>query len=493
MMEQTLAAARQADLIFLLFDARVGGNVASSDLHESIRWLRKAAVTSSIKKVVLLANKLEGANWDYEDSPILELLEEAARLGFGDPIPISALHGDGMAEIAALILEQQQQRRPQIESYEQEHQYESERDDETMEILVDDEPPVHPVGSLESDRSRSNDIFDNHRLAQNGNSSKPLQLAIIGRQNVGKSTLVNALVRQERVLVGPTPGLTRDAIAVEWMWKGRHPIQVVDTAGIRKRSQRLGNNAEGGGIEDQAVEDAMRAMKVADVAVLVIDAGTLLLQRQELAIADAVLREGRALVVAANKMDLVLEEDYNKKDFEAAVRNQLEARFPSLRKTPIVPMSSLAGEGVDDLLPVVWRARERWARVVPTSLLNRWLAEVVREKAPPTMEGKGRPSRIKYVIQTKARPPTFLLFCNTERLPDHYVRYLTRHFQDAFEMYGMEVRFAVKKSSSNNPYEPYEKRGGPGIGGRQARKQRLVRMLKASGKLQPKRNRRKRS
>jgi len=368
---------------------------------------------------------------------------------------------------------------------------------------------------LGTDRDSDVDTCDDAYSIDNNSSNKPLQMAVLGRQNVGKSTLVNALLKQDRVLVGATPGLTRDAIAVEWTWRCddddgsiERPIRIVDTAGIRKRSQRAGvvdivggEDDVGGGIEDMAVLDAIRAMKTADVAVLVIDAGARMLQRQELAIADAVLKEGRALVVAANKMDLIVEEAgdddddvaYTSEDFENDVREQLEARFPFLRKTPIIAMSSLTGERVEELMPAVWNARERWSRVIPTSLLNRWLDDVVRKKPPP-MGSDNRPVKLKYAIQTKGRPPTFLLFCNADSLPESYVRFLTRHFQDTFQMFGMQVRLAIKRSSSKNPYNTASgpSRGGSGVGGRERRRQKMIQHLKATGAPPSKRKRRRR-
>lgn len=424
MMQQTLQAAKSADLLLLMVDARVG---VTTDLQETARWLRKA----TIAKVVVLANKLEGDHWSYEGSPVLEHLEEVARVGFGEPVIISAQHGEGMADIAVLI---EELNREKLKS---------------LGVSAGDEDP-----------------------SSNG-QEKPLQLAVLGRQNVGKSTLVNALLQQQRVLSGATPGLTRDAIAVEWEWNGR-PVRLVDTAGIRKMTKRDYSDE----IEDLAVRDAMRAMKVADVAVLVLDAEARYLQRQELAIADAVVREGRALVVAANKMDLLVNTEYSSEDYASAVTEHIETRFPMLRKTPVVPMSSLSGEGVGGLMPVVFHARDRWERVIPTGLLNRWLFEVVFTKPPPTHNG--RPTKIKYITQTKGRPPTFLLFCNTSELPVSYIRFLVRNFQDSFDLFGMEVRMAVKKSHTN-PYEPKQTRGGSGLGGRDARKKRNVAQLKSTG------------
>jgi GTPase len=361
--------------------------------------------------------------------------------------------------------------------------------------------------------------------------------------------VVNALLKRERVLTGPTPGVTRDAISIEWSWEGR-PVQLVDTAGmIRLHSNYKGGqslsssssvqkvrvdssshsslslNTEFAGdsdvkalerqniqIQDMAVKDALRAMKMTDVAVLVLDAGAKRLHRRELALAKAVLDEGRALVIAANKMDLVVqkapphyrrrhddddddEEDdddvgsYTKSDFARDVREQLESRFPMLRQTPIVPMSSLSGEGVEDLMPVVFRARDRWARTISTGALNRWLEDVVmmHQQSSVTHET----NKIKYIMQTKGRPPTFLLFLNGSRstISDSTLRFLTRQLQDSFQMYGMNVRLVAKNSSKDSDIRPKRKRSGSGLGGHEARKKRTIKLLQTTG--QPKKQRRK--
>ena len=281
MIMQTLEAAKEADLILLLWDARLG---VTHDLIETARWLRKLGKPTN---VAVLANKLEGDSWAYEGAPVMEHLNDVIRLGFGEAIPISALQGDGLADVAILI--------EQIKG-EKLHGNETE---DVFDLDIDDKV-------------------------------KPLQMAVLGRQNVGKSTLVNTLLKQERVLAGPTPGLTRDAIAVDWTWEN-HPIQVVDTAGIRKLTKRMDDS-----IEDMSVADALRAMKVAEVGVLVLDAEELYLHRQELAICNAILEEGRSLVIAANKMDLLDLSD-GPQAFADGVREQLESRIPILRNTPIIP------------------------------------------------------------------------------------------------------------------------------------------------------------
>lgn len=435
MMRQTMEAVKQADLILVMFDAKVG---VTNDLGEIARWLRKSS-GSKERTIILLANKLEGDAWNYEGSEVLDSLLEVSRLGFGEAIPISAEHGDGLADIA---------------------------------VIVD---------SLERQRRERLGWPSNHGKSRNGRTtSTALQVAILGRQNVGKSTLVNSLLRDERVITGATPGLTRDAIAIEWTWRGK-AIRIVDTAGIRKRPQRHVDD----NIEDFAVLDAVRAMKLADVAVLVLDAGAGVLQRQELAIADAVLKEGRSLVIAANKMDLLVDEAYSADDFAAEVKDRIESALPMLRRTPVVAMSSLNGDNVEKLLPVVFESRERWARVISTGVLNRWLAEVTRTLPPPV--SKGNSTKIKYIMQTKGRPPTFLLFCNVNELPVSYIRFLTRNFQDTFDFFGMEVRLVVKKSAEN-PFAKAKKRSGSGLGGRDARKGRVVKQLRTAGR--PKQQRR---
>jgi len=448
MMQQTLEATKESDLILLMFDAKVG---ITNDFIDTARWLQKKANIAKRNKntpgpftaksfdqveVIILANKLEGDKWTDEDSLVLLHLEEASRIGFGEAIPVSAEHGEGLADLALVI---------------------------DKAIKKKEDPKQDENINLSAPEGKCLEI------------NKPLQLAILGRQNVGKSTLVNSLLNQNRVITGSTPGLTRDAISIKWSWNSM-PVKLVDTAGIRRISQREYQDQ----IEDLSVQDAMRAMKTADVGVLVLDAAANLLQRQELAIADAIVKEGRALVVAANKMDLLIDADYTKEDYESGVRRQIEERLPMLRRTPVIPMSSLTGECVQELMPVVFRARERWERQINTGLLNRWLKDVMQTHPPPAH--KGQPVKIKYVMQTKGRPPTFLLFCNVDQISPTYMRYLMKNFQDTFEMFGMEVRMAIKKSAVENPYSHNAGRRGRGsVGGRESRMIRNVNHLKKFG------------
>jgi len=374
-------------------------------------------------------------------------LVEVAKLGLGMPMPVSAIHGEGMAELATEIHQLAMEKRVRLGL-----------------------PPTEE----EDEEQKEEDEAEKRR-------NRPLQLAILGRQNVGKSTLVNMLLDENRVLTGETPGLTRDAIAIKFMWKDR-PVQIVDTAGIRRMLKRSDD------MEDMAVRDAIRAMKLADVAVLVLDAEANKLQRQELAIADAIVREGRALVVVANKMDLLVDTDYTARDYANAVRENLEQRFAFLRNTPILPMSALTGEKTQRLLPTVFKARDRWERVLGTGLLNSWVADITRAHEPPRYRG-GRVPRIKYMVQTKGRPPTFLLYTNVPELPESYIRYLTRQFQEDFEYYGMEVRLVVKKSENNPFHQEKVLNKGVGLGGKAARIKRWKRALAESGAPPPKRER----
>eukprot|EP00592_Proboscia_alata_P014646 CAMPEP_0194399434 /NCGR_PEP_ID=MMETSP0174-20130528/126660_1 /TAXON_ID=216777 /ORGANISM="Proboscia alata, Strain PI-D3" /LENGTH=625 /DNA_ID=CAMNT_0039195847 /DNA_START=351 /DNA_END=2225 /DNA_ORIENTATION=- len=463
MIRQTQQAALDADLVLLMFDARLG---ITYDLEEVIRWLRKLdsrgisfeedvdadEATASARHVLILANKLEGDRWTDEDaSPVMEHLREISRVGFGKPVPISAEHGEGIADIAVVIDRLVKKKRLLQEQAEQ--------------ALSDTDIVESQTALLPNE-------------ADDG-PEKPLQLTILGRPNVGKSTLVNALLKQERVITGATPGLTRDSISVNWTWNDR-PVQLVDTAGIRKSSNRA---KHGDDIEDMAVRDAMRALKVADVAVLVLDAEAGVLQRQELAIADAVVREGRSLVICANKMDLIVDQEYSAKQYAMDVSQQIELRFPMLRKTPVVAMSSLTGKNVQALMPVVFNARDRWQRVISTGILNRWLQEVTASHPPPTVRSGGtKATKIKYILQTKGRPPTFLLFCNVDDIPQSYIRFLARNFQDTFFMFGMDTRMSIKKSSETNPYSgnATKKGKGFGLGGREARKKRLFQRIKAT-------------
>jgi GTP-binding protein len=391
MTAQTEHAVMKGDVALLVIDAREG--VTPADRHFA-RWLRQTGVP-----VVLVANKCDTRESEAG-------LLEAYALGLGDPVPISAAHGEGLADLYAaiesLVREEAAGERPEGEVPEKEH---------------------------------------------------AIHLAIAGRPNVGKSTLVNRLLREERMLTGPEPGITRDAIAVPFTYKGR-AMELVDTAGMRRRA-RIGED-----LERMSVAETMRTINLAEVVILVIDANAIF-EQQDLALARMVEEEGRAMVIALNKWDSV-------PDRAAAVRrlrDALEAQLPQVTGVPWIALSALTGENVEKLMPAVLQAYETWNRRIPTSAFNRWLS-AMQERHPPPAPG-GKPIQIRYGAQIKARPPTFALFVNKpELLPDSYLRYLGNSLRDAFDLPGTPIRFVARRGKN-----PYAERGkGPKGAKRGARK-----------------------
>jgi GTP-binding protein len=371
MREQTERALADADVALLVIDAREG--VTAADRHFADR------VRRSGKPVVLLANKAEGRAG-------LPAIAEAYRLGLGDPVPVSAEHGEGLGE------------------------------------LYDRLEPFSRQGEPASSRPE-----------------RPLQLAIVGRPNVGKSTLVNRVVGEERMLTGPEAGITRDAIAVDWIWQG-HPLRLVDTAGLRRKPRVEGK------LEQLSVGDALRSIRFAETVILVMDA-LQPLERQDLTIARLVENEGRALVLALNKWDAV--------DEPAALLKHLRERvsvsLPQLQGIAVVPVSALTGYGLDALMKAVTAAGEVWNRRVATADLNRWLATVQQRHPPPLVAG--RRLRLRYVTQVNTRPPTFVLFASKpSELPDSYRRYLVNALRREFDLPGTPIRMMLRKGK--NPYEP---------------------------------------
>ena len=370
MQQQTERALADADVALLVIDAREG--VTGADRHFA-DWLRRSG-----KPVVLLANKAEGR-------AVLPAIGESYRLGLGDPVPVSAEHGEGLGELYDRLEPFSQQDKP---------------------------APSGP--------------------------ERPLQLAIVGRPNVGKSTLVNRMVGEERVLTGPEAGITRDAIAVDWIWQGR-PLRLVDTAGLRRRPRVEGK------LEQLSVGDALRSIRFAETVILVSDA-LQPLERQDLTIARLVENEGRALVLALNKWDLV--------DDPAALlkhlREQVSVSLPQLQGVAIAPVSGLTGFGLDALMKAVSAAGEVWNRRVATADLNRWLGTVQQRHPPPLVVG--RRLRLRYITQVNTRPPTFALFASKPgELPDSYRRYLVNSLRRDFDLPGTPIRMMLRKGK--NPYE----------------------------------------
>ncbi len=378
MRRQTEAALADADVALMLIDARSGPTPI--DAHFA-RWLRRQG-----KPVVLAANKCEGRGGAVGQA-------EAYALGLGDPLPLSAAHGEGL--------------------------------DLLYEALS-----THAPDAAE---------LDEEDEAADG----PLRLAILGRPNVGKSTLVNRLLGEDRMITGPEAGITRDAIGIDWAWQGR-PVRLFDTAGLRRQariSQRL---------EKLSAEDALRAMRFAQVVVLLVDAEAPL-EKQELTLAARVVEEGRAMVLAVNKWDLV----GDRRAAMQTVRDRLETSLPQVRGLPIVTLSALTGKGVDKLMPAVFDIYDRWQARIPTARLNEWLEQAV-ERHPPPLAGSGRRLRLRFMTQAKTRPPTFVIFANRPvDLPESYVRYLQNGIRELGDLDGVPIRVNLRRGK--NPYDNKKK------------------------------------
>jgi GTP-binding protein len=381
MTEQTRRAVAEADLVLFLIDARAG--VTPQDEHFA-RLLRRGRAP-----VLLLANKSEGRAGAAGAA-------EAYRLGLAEPIAISAEHGEGLADLY-----------------------------DRMAALAPAKAADAEGNNLEEEQPEEEQ--------QRG----PLQLAIVGRPNVGKSTLVNRLIGEERLLTGPEAGITRDAIAVDWEWQGR-PLRLVDTAGLRRRAKVEAK------LEKLSAADTLRAIRFAEVVVLVLDAEQGL-EKQDLTIASLVAEEGRALVIAANKWDAVGDKTAAKRQ----LRDRVETSLPQVKGLPVVTLSALTGRNLDELLKAVFEAHAAWNRRVPTAQLNRWLEEATAAHPPPAVSG--RRIRLRYMTQVKARPPTFALFASrAEALPESYLRYLVNGLREAFDIQGVPVRLNLRKTK--NPY-----------------------------------------
>jgi GTPase len=394
MRAQTEAALADCDAILFLIDARAG--LTPTDEHFA-QLVRRAG-----KPILLIANKAEGKAGEAG-------AYEAFSLGLGEPLPLSAEHGEGLGELydaLAAVLPKEARNE------------EGDADETPLELGEEEDGSEVDV-------------------------SKPLRIAVLGRPNAGKSTLLNRILGEDRLLTGPEPGLTRDSIGVETLWRERR-LKLFDTAGLRRRSRVVEK------LEKLAAADGLRAVRFAEVVVLLLDA-TIPFEKQDLTLADLVEREGRALVIGLNKWDLI-------KDKSAAaktLREEADRLLPQLRGARVVPVSGLTGAHVDRLLEAVIGAQETWSKRISTGRLNRWLAPVIDATPPPAVAG--RRIKIRYMTQPKARPPHFVLFGNQlAELPQSYRRFLVNGMRETFDLPGVPIRMSMR--SSKNPYEPKKRR-----------------------------------
>lgn len=398
MRAQTEEAIRQADVVLFVIDARTG--LIPLD-HHFADMLRRIEVPT-----ILLANKAEGRQGEAG-------AWEAYELGFGDPVAISAEHGEGMADLYAALM-------PFVDAIDGDIA----ETDVSVEPLDDDEE----IDEAEAEAKRR---------------TIPLRIAVTGRPNAGKSTLINQLIGEDRMLTGPEAGITRDSISVDWEWNGR-PIKLFDTAGLRRKSRVQDK------LEKLSVGDALRAIRFAEVVVICLDA-TIPFEKQDLQIVDLVVREGRALVIALNKWDLI--ED--RVALWKSLRETCDRLLPQVRGVPMVRISGLMGEGLDDLMKAIEAVHRTWNRRVSTSQINRWLEGVLDRHPPPAVSG--RRLKIRYATQAKTRPPHFIVFCSRpDALPESYLRYLTNDLRERFELAGVPLRISLR--GNDNPYHDKNER-----------------------------------
>jgi len=399
MRQQTEMAIKEAEVILFMYDARAG--VVPLD-QRFAQVLRKAG-----KDVHLIGNKAEGR----EAQPGLT---EGFKLGFGEPIALSAEHGLGLSELHSIVSAA----------------IDKAAEKATGELLEIDMPQVE-IDLPEDDGSTE------EGPALRWDPKRHLNVAIVGRPNAGKSTLVNRMVGEERVLTGPEAGITRDSILVPWEFEGRK-INLVDTAGIRRKSRVSGK------LEHMAVGDSLRSIQYAEIVVLLLDA-TIPFEKQDLQLADLVEREGRGLVIAVNKWDLV--EDKNKA--LADLREACDRLLPQLRGVQLVTISGLQGRNLDRLMKSIFIAEQKWNTHVSTARLNRWLAGMTEGHPPPAVSG--RRLKLRYMTQAKIRPPSFILFASRpDVVPAAYTRYLVNGLRDAFDMPGTPIRLWVR--GGKNPF-----------------------------------------
>ncbi|HWV42679.1 ribosome biogenesis GTPase Der [Pseudorhodoplanes sp.] len=386
MLAQTKAAIADADAILFVIDARAGLLPADRGFADLVR--------KSGKRAILIANKSEGKAGEAGAL-------EAYALGLGEPVAISAEHGEGLADL---------------------------------------------YDALQSvcDGLQSSEEADDREPDGETRPARPIRVAVVGRPNAGKSTLVNRLLGEERLLTGPEAGITRDTISVPLTWQGHHFL-FHDTAGMRRKS-RIEEK-----VEKLAVSDALEAIRFADVVIVLMDAAHPF-EEQDLRIADLVEREGRGLVIGMNKWDL----KGDARGSAGKLRGEVDHWLPQMKGVPIVALSGQTGEGIDRLMRAVLDAHAVWNKRVPTAGLNRWFEETIAAHPPPAVSG--RRLKLNYITQTKARPPSFVIFCTrADAVPEAYLRYLTNALRESFDLPGTPIRITLREKK--NPYAGRKRRG----------------------------------
>ncbi|KPB01253.1 ribosome biogenesis GTPase Der [Ahrensia marina] len=402
MRTQTLTAVEEADMVLFLVDAKWG---LTADDKTFADILRRAD-----KPVVLVANKSESKDSDAG-------YYEAFRLGLGEPVPISAEHGEGMTDLRQAIVEAVGEDVAYAEG------------GKTFEARVN--VTVH------------DDEFEDDDHEPEYDDSKPMQIAIVGRPNAGKSTLINQMVQEERLLTGPEAGITRDSISVDWEWQGRK-IRLFDTAGMRRKARVQEK------LEKMSVGDGLRAIRFAEVVIIVFDA-TISFEKQDLQIVDLIAREGRAPVIAFNKWDLI----ENRQEVLADLREKTTRLLPQIRGIRAVPISGQTGAGLDTLMKEVIATHKVWNKRISTAKLNRWLEMVTAHHPPPAV--RGRRLKLKYMTQAKTRPPGFVISCTRpDAVPDSYQRYMVNALREDFDMPGVPIRMMLR--GGDNPFAHKAKR-----------------------------------
>ena len=387
MRQQTEVAMAAADVVLFLIDARAGPLPADHSFADLVR--------RSAKRAILVANKSESR---AAEAGILQAYE----LGLGDPVAVSAEHGEGLADLYAALRE-----------------------------------------ALPDETERKDTLPEGKAVIAGSAAQAPIRIAVVGRPNSGKSTLINRILGEERLLTGVEAGTTRDAIAVDVNWHGRK-FRLHDTAGLRRRSRIEAK------LEKLSVADALNALRFAEVVILLVDAQRPF-EEQDLRIADLIEREGRALVIAVNKWDLM----GRQQGLISALRTDADHLLPQVKGMPIVAVSGLMSEGIDRLMSAIEQAYAVWNKRVPTASLNRWFEQAVDANPPPAVSG--RRLKLNYITQAKARPPSFVLFCSrADAVPQSYLRYLVNSLREYFELPGTPVRIALREKA--NPFAHKRKR-----------------------------------